>query len=96
MYVCNHRGDSITTFRVDGGGRELRFTGQYTPVGSPAVITFLFTGLQAGGARSLRQVLAGAVRDGFEAEQRLAQPRDAEERDDLLRRQRRGREAFQG
>src|SRR6266511_3198079 len=38
-------------------------------------------------------VLAGAVRDGLEAEQRLAQPRDPGERDDLLRRQRRGREA---
>src|SRR5262249_33202406 len=41
MYVCNHRGDSITTVRLDGGGSELRFTGQYTAVGSPAVITFL-------------------------------------------------------
>ncbi|HEV8633647.1 MAG TPA: lactonase family protein [Chloroflexota bacterium] len=41
MYVCNHRGDSITTLSVEGGGRELRFTDQYTPVGSPAVIVFL-------------------------------------------------------
>jgi 6-phosphogluconolactonase len=41
LFVCNHRGDSITTFRIDGHGRRLRFTGQYTPVGSPAVIVFL-------------------------------------------------------
>ena len=41
LFVCNHRGDSITMFRIDSGGRRLRFTGQYTPVGSPAVIVFL-------------------------------------------------------
>lgn len=41
MYVCNHRADAITTFRVDGNGRKLKFLGRYTPVGSPAVITFL-------------------------------------------------------
>jgi 6-phosphogluconolactonase (cycloisomerase 2 family) len=41
MYVCNHRGDSVVTFRIDGDGRHLRFKGQYTPVGSPAVIVFL-------------------------------------------------------
>jgi 6-phosphogluconolactonase len=41
MYVCNHRGDSVVTLRIDGGGGDLRFTGQYTAVGSPAVITFL-------------------------------------------------------
>jgi 6-phosphogluconolactonase len=41
LFVCNHRGDSITTFRIVRGGRRLRFTGQYTPVGSPAVIVFL-------------------------------------------------------
>jgi 6-phosphogluconolactonase len=41
LFVCNHRGDSITTFRIVSGGRRLKFTGQYTPVGSPAVIVFL-------------------------------------------------------
>jgi 6-phosphogluconolactonase (cycloisomerase 2 family) len=41
LYVCNHRGDSITTFRLDADGGRLKFTGQYTPVGSPAVIIFL-------------------------------------------------------
>jgi 6-phosphogluconolactonase len=41
LYVCNQRGDSITTFRIDRRGRRLNFTGQYTPVGSPAVIVFL-------------------------------------------------------
>jgi 6-phosphogluconolactonase len=41
MYVCNHRGDSVTTYRVHAGSGKLTFTDQYTAVGSPAVITFL-------------------------------------------------------
>jgi len=41
LYSCNQRSDAITTFRVDGDGRHLKFTGQYTPVGSPAIIIFL-------------------------------------------------------
>jgi 6-phosphogluconolactonase len=53
LYACNHRGDSVTIFRINDSGRNddgkhddghhghLRFTGQYVPVGSPAVITFL-------------------------------------------------------
>ena len=41
LYACNHRADNITTFRVDGNGRHLKFTGKYTPVGSPAIIIFL-------------------------------------------------------
>ena len=41
MYVCNHRGDSVTTYRVHQGSGKLTFTDHYTPVGSPAVITFL-------------------------------------------------------
>jgi 6-phosphogluconolactonase (cycloisomerase 2 family) len=41
MYSCNHRSDAITTFRIDGNGRHLRFTGKYTAVGSPAILTFL-------------------------------------------------------
>jgi 6-phosphogluconolactonase len=40
LYVCNHRGDSVTTFRLHDRG-TLEFTGQYTAVGSPAVIVFL-------------------------------------------------------
>jgi len=40
MYVCNHRGDAITTFRLTGNGGKVTFTGMYTPVGSPAVIIF--------------------------------------------------------
>jgi 6-phosphogluconolactonase (cycloisomerase 2 family) len=40
MYVCNHRGDSVTSFRLYDGS-VLEFTGKYTPVGSPAVIVFL-------------------------------------------------------
>ncbi len=40
MFSCNHRGDNITSYRIDGNGRRLRFTGEYTPVGSPAIILF--------------------------------------------------------
>jgi 6-phosphogluconolactonase (cycloisomerase 2 family) len=40
LLVCNHRGDSITTFRRDGDSGALAFTGQYTPVGSPSIIVF--------------------------------------------------------
>jgi 6-phosphogluconolactonase len=41
FYVCNQLADAITTFRVDRQTGALTFTGQYTPVGSPASIIFL-------------------------------------------------------
>jgi 6-phosphogluconolactonase (cycloisomerase 2 family) len=41
LFSCNQRSDVITSYEVDGGGRKLRFTGRYTPVGSPTVIVFL-------------------------------------------------------
>ena len=41
LYVCNQRSDVIATFRIDRGTGELTFTGQYTPVGTPAIIIFL-------------------------------------------------------
>jgi 6-phosphogluconolactonase (cycloisomerase 2 family) len=41
LFSCNQRSDAITSHSVDGGGRKLRFTGHYTPVGSPAIIVFL-------------------------------------------------------
>lgn len=41
IYVCNQRSDGVTIFSVDGGGSKLKFTNQYTAVGSPAMITFL-------------------------------------------------------
>ena len=41
LYVCNQRSDAITTFRIDHTSGLLTFTGQYTPVGSPASIIFL-------------------------------------------------------
>ena len=44
MCVCNHRGDSVTTFRIDRKSGGLSFTGQYTPVGSPSSIVFLELG----------------------------------------------------
>ena len=40
LFVCNQRGDSVTSFRLYDGA-ALEFTGQYTKVGSPAVIVFL-------------------------------------------------------
>ena len=41
FYVCNQFADAITTFRIDRTTGALTFTGQYTPVGSPASIIFL-------------------------------------------------------
>jgi 6-phosphogluconolactonase (cycloisomerase 2 family) len=41
LYVCNQRSDAITTFRINRKTGSLAFTGQYTPVGSPAIIIFL-------------------------------------------------------
>jgi 6-phosphogluconolactonase len=41
LVSCNQRSDALTTYRVDGGGSKLTFTGNYTPVGSPAIIVFL-------------------------------------------------------
>ena len=41
LFVCNQRGDSITSFRIHRGTGLLTFTGQYTPVGTPGSITFL-------------------------------------------------------
>jgi 6-phosphogluconolactonase (cycloisomerase 2 family) len=41
LYSCNQLADAITTFRIDRMTGALTFTGQYTPVGSPASIIFL-------------------------------------------------------
>jgi 6-phosphogluconolactonase (cycloisomerase 2 family) len=41
LYSCNQRSDAIATFRRDKSNGGLRFTGQYTPVGTPAAILFL-------------------------------------------------------
>jgi 6-phosphogluconolactonase len=41
MYVCNQRSDSITCFKADRGTGMLSFTGQYTAVGTPSIVTFL-------------------------------------------------------
>jgi len=40
LFVCNHRGDSITSFRIHPETGLLTFTGHYAAVGSPAVLTF--------------------------------------------------------
>jgi 6-phosphogluconolactonase len=41
LYVCNQRSDNITAFKVNRDSGMLTFTGQYTAVGSPAMIAFL-------------------------------------------------------
>jgi 6-phosphogluconolactonase len=41
LYSCNQRSDAITSYRIDRGSGKLTFTGQYTAIGTPAVIVFL-------------------------------------------------------
>lgn len=41
LYSCNQRSDAIATFRVDRETGKLTFTGEYTPVGTPAIVLFL-------------------------------------------------------
>ena len=41
LYACNQRSDAITTFRINRETGNLTFTGQYAPVGTPAIIIFL-------------------------------------------------------
>lgn len=41
LYCCNQRADAITTFRINKQTGALTFTGQYTPVGTPANVVFL-------------------------------------------------------
>jgi len=41
LYSCNQRSDAIAAFRVNRKTGGLTFTGQYTPVGTPAIIIFL-------------------------------------------------------
>ena len=41
LFSCNQRSDAITAFRRDKNTGALAFTGQYTPVGTPAIIIFL-------------------------------------------------------
>jgi 6-phosphogluconolactonase (cycloisomerase 2 family) len=41
LISCNQRSDALTTYRVEGKGSKLTFTGEYTPVGSPSMLVFL-------------------------------------------------------
>jgi 6-phosphogluconolactonase len=41
FYVCNQRGDNITCFKADRETGLLSFTGLYTGVGSPSIVSFL-------------------------------------------------------
>jgi 6-phosphogluconolactonase len=41
LYSCNQRADAIAAFRVNRQTGALRFTGQYTDVGTPGIIIFL-------------------------------------------------------
>lgn len=40
LFSCNQRSDAITSFRINKKSGALTFTGEYTPVGSPAQIVF--------------------------------------------------------
>jgi len=42
MAVGNQRADNVTTFGVNPGNGKLTFTGNYTPVGSPSGMVYLF------------------------------------------------------
>ena len=42
MVVGNQFADNVTTFRVDHGDGSLKFTGDYTPLGSPSGMVFLY------------------------------------------------------
>jgi 6-phosphogluconolactonase (cycloisomerase 2 family) len=41
LHSCNQRSDAIATFRINRTSGNLTFTGQYTAVGTPAIIVFL-------------------------------------------------------
>jgi 6-phosphogluconolactonase (cycloisomerase 2 family) len=41
LYTCNQRADAIAAFRVNRQTGALTFTGQYTDVGTPAIVIFL-------------------------------------------------------
>lgn len=41
LYSCNQRSDAIATFRINRQTGDLTFTGQYTAVGTPAILVFL-------------------------------------------------------
>ena len=41
MVVGNQFADNVTTFGVNQGNGSLKFTGNYTPVGSPSGMVFL-------------------------------------------------------
>jgi 6-phosphogluconolactonase len=43
VYSCNQRSDAIASFRVNRETGDLAFTGQYTTVGTPAIVVFLAT-----------------------------------------------------
>ncbi len=41
LYSCNQRSDAIACFRVNQQTGALTFTGEYTPIGTPAMLLFL-------------------------------------------------------
>lgn len=41
LVCCNQRSDALTTYRVEGKGSKLAFTGEYAAVGSPSTLVFL-------------------------------------------------------
>ncbi len=41
FYVCNQRSDNVTCFKAHHETGLISFTEQYTPVGTPSIVTFL-------------------------------------------------------
>ncbi len=41
LYTCNQRSDAVAVFQVNRATGDLIFTGQYVPVGTPAMLIFL-------------------------------------------------------
>ncbi len=41
LYACNQKNDEVVTFAVNRATGALRFTGQFTSVGTPAILVFL-------------------------------------------------------
>ena len=41
LYSCNQRSDAVACFRINRQTGALTFTGEYTPMGTPAMVLFL-------------------------------------------------------
>jgi 6-phosphogluconolactonase (cycloisomerase 2 family) len=41
LYCCNQRADNVAVFAVNKETGELKFTGQFVPVGNPSHVVFV-------------------------------------------------------